>query len=65
MANWIRKNSYDPLKNLNGEDVDTFFVDSKKGFILLDFGQFNLLRTKIMLNAFCEAYNLLCGKVNI
>lgn len=43
--------------------MDSFFIDSKKGFILLEFGQFYLLKTKIMLGEFCKKYDLMCGKV--
>ena len=31
--------------------------------MLLDFGQFYLLKVKIMLHQFCEVYRLACGKV--
>ena len=49
IAEWVRKNSYDPLVDLKGQIIDSFFVDGLKGFILLDFGQSSLLRVKIML----------------
>ena len=41
------------------------FVEKKKGFILLDFGQFELLATKILLNDFCKDKKLMCGKCTI
>ena len=41
------------------------FVEKKKGFILLDFGQFELLATKILLNDFCKEKGLMCGKCTI
>lgn len=39
-------------------------VDGKRGFILVDFGQFYLLKTKIMLSQFCTKFELKCGKVS-
>ena len=41
------------------------FVDQKKGFILLDFGQFELLGTKILLHDYCNEKGFLCGKCTI
>lgn len=63
IINWVLKNTVDPLKDLTPEEIDSFFVDSHKGFILLDFGQFHLLKPKIMIHEFCLKYDLLCGKV--
>lgn len=54
MSQWIRHNCFDSLPELKGEDVDDMFVNKKRGFILLEFGQFNLLATKILLNDFCH-----------
>lgn len=39
-------------------------VDGKRGFILVDFGQFYLIKTKIMLKQFCTKFELKCGKVS-
>ncbi len=63
MQQWIYKNSVDPLKDLNGQEVEEIFVQERKAFILLDFGQFDLLKTKIMLDDFCAKYLITCGKV--
>lgn len=38
------------------------FVDEKKGFILLDFDQFELLATRILLQDFCEEKQIMCRK---
>lgn len=40
-------------------------VEEKKGFILLDFGQFELLATKILLQDYCTKKGLMCGKTTI
>jgi hypothetical protein len=53
ILNWITSNVVDPLHELTGEELDEFFVEGKKGFILLDFGQFYLLKPKIMISQFC------------
>ena len=50
IINWVLKNTVDPLKELTPDQIDSFFVDSHKGFILLDFGQFYLLKPKIMIH---------------
>lgn len=39
------------------------FIEKKKGFIMLDFGQFDLLRAKNYVNDFCVEHGLTCGKV--
>lgn len=65
MSEWVRHNCFDAFPELSGEQVDELFVQKKKGFILLDFGQFDLLSTKIVLNDFCRDKKLLCGKCTI
>jgi hypothetical protein len=65
MDNWIRNNCFDRLPELTGEDVDSFFIESKKGFILLDFGQFDLLRTKTYITEICQKHAITCGKVSV
>lgn len=54
----------DPLPELTEKQIDSLFVGSKKGLILLDFGQFYLLKTKIMIDDFCKKYDLFCGKIS-
>ena len=41
------------------------FVNGKKGFVLLDFEQFELLATKILLHDYCKEKGFLCGKCTI
>ena len=33
-------------------------VDGKRGFIMVDFGQFYLLKAKIMLEQFCRKFEI-------
>ena len=65
MSEWVRHNCFDALPEIKGEQIDEMFVEQKKGFILLDFGQFNLLATKILLNDYCKENKLLCGKCTV
>jgi hypothetical protein len=65
MAEWIRHNSFDPMPELTGDNVDDMFVNKRKGFMLLDFGQFELLGTKILLHDYCVEKEFLCGKCTI
>lgn len=50
---------------MKGEDIDDMFVNKKKGFILLDFDNFELLATKILLHDYCQEKGFLCGKCTI
>jgi hypothetical protein len=63
MKKWVKQNCYDPLTDLSVDDVDSYFIDEIKGFILLEFGQFDLLKVKILINEFCQKYSIKCGKV--
>lgn len=56
MFKWMRDNVVDPLEELTGEQIDEMLVEGKRGFVLLDFGQFYLLKTKIMLDQFCKKF---------
>lgn len=37
--------------------------EEKKGFIVLDFGEFELIRTKIYVQEFCEYQKIKCFKI--
>lgn len=65
MSKWVRYNCFDSLRELTGEDIDDMFVNKKRGFVLLEFGNFNLLATKILLHDFCEKKGMLCGKCTV
>lgn len=54
MSEWVRHNCFDNLRELTGDDIDDMFVNKKRGFVLLEFGQFELLATKILINDFCK-----------
>ena len=36
-----------------------------KGFLLLDYGEFELLATKILLHDYCQEKEFLCGKCTV
>lgn len=45
------------------EELDRLLREDKKGFIMLDFGEFELIRSKIYLQEFCEYQQAKCFKV--
>lgn len=65
MSEWVHHNCFDSLRELTGEDIDDMFVNQKRGFVLLEFGHFNLLATKILLHDFCQEKGMLCGKCTV
>jgi len=63
MDKWIQKQTKDPLKELAIEQLESTFRKGEKAFILLSFGEFELLRTKIYLDDFCVYKGIDCWKV--
>ena len=55
MAEWVRHNCHDTLSEITSEDIDSLLAKGKAGLILLDYGSFQLLRSKILINDFCLA----------
>jgi hypothetical protein len=44
--------------------LDRVFTENKKAFLLLDFGEFELIRSKIFLQEFCEYQKIKCFKLS-
>ncbi len=63
MDKWIQHLISDPLKELTIEHLEETFRNKQKNFILLSFGEFELLRTKIYLNDFCRFKEIQCWKI--
>lgn len=63
MDHWIQHLITDPLKELSIEQLEETFRNGQKSFILLSYGEFELLRTKIYINDFCHFKSIKCWKV--
>lgn len=63
MDKWIQHNIMDPLKELTIENLEKMFREGQPGFILLSYGEFELIRAKIYINDFCHYKNIKCWKV--
>jgi hypothetical protein len=61
---WIKRHITEQLPELVVEELDRLLRDDKKGFIMLDFGEFELIRSKIYLQEFCEYQQAKCFKIS-
>ena len=63
MDKWIRHQTVDSMAEVDIKQLEESFRKGERSFILLDYGEFQLIRTKIYLHDFCQYKQMQCWKV--